>query len=849
MGIVYEAYDEELDRTVAIKVHRESETMRDRIRVEALALASLSHPNVVPIYDAGSSGEYTYLVMERLHGTTLDRWCRATSRTTHELGSTLTGVARGLVAIHEAGLVHRDIKPSNVIVTGDRRVLIVDFGLAISDADARVAAQPVAGTPNYIAPEQRAGGKCTPRSDQYSYCSTAMRCFAGHPSSRATKRLRRVLERGLREDPRDRYASMAELLFAIQVAMKPARSRRRLVAALLGVGVVVVAAGSGGEADPCGASEERWYGVWDVARRTALHDAFAELDATWAPSAQSRIVAGLDHYVEGWNARYESTCADGFASFDADERRQCLRDGQAAVRLLVNTLIDVGPGEAHAAAHALESLPDLSSCTRPSSEPFWSIRSAEAQAIHSRRIEADAWRRTNQLDRALVAADALVPRAERLDDSLAIASVRRLRGEILADQGRYQAARAELLRALDVAAPAGHANEAAEILNELVMLVGHQIGQPEEALVLARHAESWIRRAGDDPRLHARRLLAQSWAALDLADSESATDELERALKMLEASEADGTDVLDDRVAILNALGIAVGRSGRSKQALAHFSEAERLITEHLGSEHPDLASPRINRAQVLREMRDYAGSIDQLELARGLLDSSDGAPHPLLGAVEANLAVTEIVRGRGEQALGHANRAIALLSEARGPEHRSLIRTRAIRAEARLRMGDIDAALADYEATQRAMEMRFGDDHPMVADARVQTARALFRAGRHDEARGHYEQALRTLSKARGQEHPSLADPLVFLGQLDMIDGDPGAAVLKLARAAHVANGNLAGYCHLRYGQALLVQGDVNLARFELELAGELGVGRPDGPLEAERRASLAEAEAAQPQ
>ena len=126
-----------------------------------------------------------------------------------------------------------------------------------------------------------------------------------------------------------------------------------------------------------------------------------------------------------------------------------------------------------------------------------------------------------------------------------------------------------------------------------------------------------------------------------------------------------------------------------------------------------------------------------------------------------------------------------------------------------------------------------------------MQSARALFRVGRYDDARARYEHALESLTEARGSEHASLADPLVFLGQIDMIAGDRAAALPKLARAARVVRGPLVAYCHLRYGQALLENGRRAHARSELELAGELGLRRQGGALEAERLASLAEAAA----
>ena len=857
MGVVFEAHDAELDRPVAIKVHRGDERLRARIAREAHALASLSHPNVVEIYDVGTTDQHTYIVMERLRGTTLARWCRDAPRTTDEIVSVLGAVARGLIAVHDAGLVHRDIKPSNVVVTDEGRVQIVDFGLASntgpgssgSGDSARpsngapiTVAGEIAGTPSYMAPEQRAGCPCTPRSDQYSFCVAAHECLHGRRFDSRARRIRRVLRRGRRNDPKDRYDNLGELLDEMRTAATTRWPRRGLLVAVCAVGLGVYA-GHRTETPECSSSDELWLDIWDPSHRAALHDAYAALGTTWAAPVHARLERDLDRYVSAWNEQHAEVCVEE-PHARTSERLRCLRNSQTAARAVVDTLIGVPlEGAAHG-ARALDSLPDPRACADPSGLSGNPLRDAEADAILALVVEARTWQRTAQPHRALAAADALVARAALLDDSATSASVRQLRGTVLLDVGRYEAAYAELQEGLDAAALGGHARLAAELLNDQVMVLGHHLGQPENARLVARHAESWIHRAGDEPGLRVRWLLALGWTALDLAETQRAIEYLERASDVLDTTEVESAALLEDRAAVLNATGIAAGRLGDFDRAVECFEEAERLITEGLGSEHPDLAAPLINRAQVVRERKDYAGSIALLERARALIEATYGTHHPRLGEVESNLAVTELVRGREAAALAHADQAIALLEDARGQDHRSLVRTRALRAEARLRQGDVEEALDDYELSLRSMIVRYGDIHPMVADARLQAARALFRVGRYEAARVHYEQALQSLDEINGSTHPSLADPLVFLGQIDMIAGDRAAAVPKLARAALLVRGKLASYCHLRYGQALIEVGQLDRARRELEVAGELGQFRPDGALEAERRASLAQAE-----
>src|SRR5262249_41644670 len=134
MGVVYAAYDEELDRKVALKLLRgdlaRDERGRIRIRREAQALARLSHPNVVQVHEIGTWREHDFLAMEFIGGQTLERWIRDKQRHWSESLEVLLQAGRGLAAAHAADLVHRDFKPANILVGDDGRARVLDFGLA-----------------------------------------------------------------------------------------------------------------------------------------------------------------------------------------------------------------------------------------------------------------------------------------------------------------------------------------------------------------------------------------------------------------------------------------------------------------------------------------------------------------------------------------------------------------------------------------------------------------------------------------------------------------------------------------------------------------------------------------------
>src|SRR6185436_9715274 len=178
MGVVFEAHDLVLDRTVALKVVRAADgagTAQARLCLEARAMAKLTHPNVVTIFDVGTVGDRVFIAMELVRGATL-RAQLGGDRPWREQVQILAQAGRGLAAAHAAGVVHRDFKPDNVLVGDDGLARVADFGLACIDQAGAPAPghRPgaIAGTLAYMAPE-RLDGEATPGSDQFAFCVTA----------------------------------------------------------------------------------------------------------------------------------------------------------------------------------------------------------------------------------------------------------------------------------------------------------------------------------------------------------------------------------------------------------------------------------------------------------------------------------------------------------------------------------------------------------------------------------------------------------------------------------------------------------------------------------------------------
>ncbi len=174
MATVYLATDIRLDREVALKVMH-ADLARDadfvgRFIGEAKSVAKLSHPNIVGVYDQGADGQYLYLAMEYVPGRTLRELMRERGWLPwQEALAVIDPVLAGLAAAHQAGIVHRDVKPENVLITGDGRVKVVDFGLArASAAVGNTRAGMIIGSVAYIAPEQVTGTPSDARTDVYA---------------------------------------------------------------------------------------------------------------------------------------------------------------------------------------------------------------------------------------------------------------------------------------------------------------------------------------------------------------------------------------------------------------------------------------------------------------------------------------------------------------------------------------------------------------------------------------------------------------------------------------------------------------------------------------------------------
>jgi serine/threonine protein kinase/tetratricopeptide (TPR) repeat protein len=715
MGVVYAAYDSQLDRRVAIKVLRptvakgeDAAEVEARLLREAQAMARLSHPNVVAIHDVGVFEGNVFLAMEYVEGGTLkDRLSKLSSW--RDGLALLKQAGRGLAAAHAAGLIHRDFKPDNVLVGNDGRVRVTDFGIARAEEGSRppsssdverpslrlttdgasstplrhkvtslanmtvpsatnpttftVSSGPalgdrltltgdLLGTVGYMSPEQAFGEPIDPRSDQFSFCATLYLALYGEKpfrdkdvddylcaitgpvreppaGSKVPMWLRKIVVKGLSVSPAGRYASMDELLAALD--HDPAATRRRWMTAAALPAVAIAAAllyrqGVATRSLQCAGAEAELGGVWDGNVKADVRRAFAATGSAAQEDSFARVAKALDAYAGTWRAARTDVC-------EATKVRHEQSDDVYALR---NECLDRAKGDLRALTSLLRSVetPDVV----PSVKAAYGLTSV-AWCADVNALRASPGLPLEPAKRAAVL---------RARASLATSASLALSGKFAQSFDEAQRARAE-------AHEAGSRGTEAEALFQMGF-TQHRLGNYDEASSALGDAIATAYASGDDPTL----VRAASRLAFITGDKLYHPAEAERLLSLARAGvdRVGGSDELSADVT--STEGVLLNAEGHPERAAPMLEGVVRIYRASLG-ENPVTAFQlnNLGYAQHLAGMN--AAALESLDASRAMFESMFGPANMQEGIPLCNLGAASLGLGSLAEAERYLRQSLAI--------------------------------------------------------------------------------------------------------------------------------------------------------------------------------------------
>ena len=820
MGEVFAAHDAELDRMVAIKVIRpglagSSPASRARFQREAQAMARLSHPNVVSVFDVGQAGGRVFVAMELVQGPTLAAWMAEGAHPWREVVRVFLQAGRGLEAAHAAGIVHRDFKPANVIL--GERVRVADFGLARA-VDAAEEELPLpgpvptplegsvtrtgqaVGTPAYMAPEQGAAAPASPLSDQYAFAVSLHEALAGArpgetPQRAVPAHLRAILSRALAVRPEDRYPSMRELLAELE--RDPARTRRRWLAVTGGIGLIAasfwLARGAARRAS-CEGLDAPVAAAWNRARADALRQHFASSGVADAAIAAEHVIAVLDDYATRWTLNRSRACTqarDGVESQDMlDRRMRCLDQRLVEVRTVVDELTTADAAMVRQAGAAIDRLHPLTDCDDPREAPRPAGAKVRADIAEAEALVARAWalEALDQSERALPLANQAVEIGERTKWPPVLARALLVRAGCETHVRDDKASLASYEQAATIGAQAKDDTVVADALAGRFFVLGEPLGKPAEALAMRRFVELALERAGKPPRSNA--LWLHNLAVILLGQ-----EKIDEALAAEEEAVATWRKILPPGHAYLMQSLETEGNILIFKNEFDRSEKLLREVLEHklasLGPNHIEVSATLDNLAVLAAQRGNLPAAIEQWERA---LEIQRTAGHFTNGTAY-NLGLAKFAVGRWRAAEGDLTMALGIAERA-----------------------------ADGSTRWVAL----------TTDALGATLTAL---GEYDRARVMLDRAIEA-SRASGTP---AEDPLAHASRLALLRGDRATAKARLAeakKAAHDQKSLLA----LTEADLARAESGCRVARASYELALQLAKKEPEKSVENEATIHLAQ-------
>ncbi|MEM6296110.1 MAG: protein kinase [Myxococcota bacterium] len=833
MGVVFSAWDPKLDRRVALKLvggrgtGEATAAAHAQLQDEAKALAKLSHPNVVTVYDVGTVSGAVFIAMEYLQGQTLSAWRKAEGRDApwaivvqHYLDAGM-----GLAAAHAKGLVHRDFKPNNVMLT-EGGVKVLDFGLARPSA--AVEGDQPAGTPKYMAPEQHLSLGVDARSDQFSFCVALYEAlYEQHPYAADTMmellvkvqegtitppprssvppRVRAAILRGLSTVPNERFASMDDLLGELD-PRRVAAVRRRIafgLAALATVGGAVAISTSG--PTPCRDLDAPVRAVWNADRQQAVRDVLEGVE----PALRARAEATFDAFADAWAVQRTDACVaariDGSQTEAALELRyHCLDRRLDTAASIITPLADGVPEAKTKLGKALEDVPDLDRCAdldalRAEYPPPDADVRDEVRAILAERDRLHHTMQSGDVGEVQAGLEALLERADAVGYPPARARIRRTLGSIVAFRGDRPAGIAMLEEGAAIAIAAGSRTDAASNLLEIARLRSSLLGDTETALLLTRLAEATL-----EPlklERHVERSLYRSRTAI-YRTADRLPEAEENARARVASFEAAGE--------LNTPSGIeARAELGQVLSALEKWDQAEAVLSAAIDEQTDGIRYAALGRALTFRaRMRstrgDLEGAVADFEDAYDVFVQRYGPNHS--NALGRLGDVGIILAGAGQHARARDKFAESIAGyegfAPAGSGNLALATMHENHAWMDLQLGAIEGVETSLD---RAVNWRRGLTGERGRESTWSLSyrgRLAFAKGELEQARAHY-----TVAAGRTPEGRYTLAARVGLGEVELAEG-------KHARAREVFAALLD---HPKSDSATKARANLGLARLEL--------------------------------
>jgi len=859
MGVVYRARDAELGRDVAVKLvttsGASSDTLATRLMREAQALAQLSHPNVVAVYDVGRVDDGVFLAMELVHGETGDAWIKKRPPWQKVL-AVFRDAGRGLAAAHEVGLVHRDFKPANLILGSDGRVRVLDFGLArtahvggaaeareleslgdaaqtwsgeaatpptadmtpappgkesMTSSERRLLETPltqlgaIVGTPPYMAPEQHLGASGDARTDQFSFCVAFYQALYGE----------RPFDGG-------NYAELSTNI--IKGKIKPAPAGSSVPAWLRAVVLRGLSV----------APDKRFPSMNDIL--AAMADDPAVRRRRLATAGAVALLVGLAGVASWRGLRAPSPCrgaAGELAAVWNDARKEAVRtafartgkpfaaDAFAAVAGALD-----GFGARWVAMHT-----DACEATR--------VRGTQSPELLDLRMECLQRRLDDvraQVELFSSADDEVVTRAPGMARSLPplseCADAEALRAPVRppadpATKKRVEAARKSL--ATVHALWQGGRYPAADAQLGPLLVEAHAIGyRPLEAETLLQSG-----RIADSAGDYARAKSAYADAAVA---AEAGRDDVTAAL-----AECGLVWVIGERLgkyadahAAARVAQAKIDRLGKQEmlQALldghlaaiamdeGKYKDAEQLAERVLATREKLLGRDDYEVGEALGDLADdkvqlgeYGDAIALYRRAITIVEKAFGGAHPKAGNLHVNLGAALRSSGHLDEAVREYRRADEIIERSLGPEHPMLATVDINYGAVLLEEGHAAEAEAQFKRALAIWQKQLGPDHPSTGTAWFRLGNVALKQGHDEEARADYQKTLDIWTAKLGANHPSVSAALDGLGDALFAAGKLDAALADYKKALALLERTV-GPNHPDLADALIGIGLVDVAR-----------------------------------